>query len=136
MKSNILLKFSIVIIIFISSFSFNVKCTYGLNEKIDNLQSIDRIEKHWWGYRRYISNEQISKITTDIDFIAAEIGFLGEATLPISFLNPLAGIIVSSVLEISSSYYWLVSTYLVKVNKGNGVVIDFNNGLIFRIKPL
>ncbi len=96
-------------------------------------ESADRVEKHWWGYRRYVTNEQVSRISSQFDFLAAELGFVGGISIPISFLNPFAGIFVSSVLELSSSYYWLLSTYVSKINRGNGVIIDFSNGIVFRI---
>ncbi|EIA24003.1 hypothetical protein SFB2_114G0 [Candidatus Arthromitus sp. SFB-2] len=100
------------------------------------MANIDRIEKHWWGYRRYISSDQISKFSTELDLLAAELSLIGGLTTPISFLNPLAGVIVGSMFEITSSYCWLLSTYFIKIDKGNGIIVDFANGFIFRVRAM
>lgn len=136
MNKNFVLNYIMIIVVLVGILSFSNSKVYVFAKEIICCDSTDKIEKHWWGYRRYISNEQISKISTDLDCIAAEIGILGEITLPISFLNPIAGLLLSGILEISSYYYWLVSTYLIKINKGNGVIIDFNNGVIFKITAI
>ena len=136
MKKHHFLNCILFLVVLVSTISFKNREIYVFAQEISQKEYTDRLEKYWWGYRRYISNDQISKISTELDFIAAEVGILGEVTLPISFLNPIAGLLISGILEISSYYYWLVSTYLIKMNKGNGVAIDFNTGIIFRITPL
>ena len=98
--------------------------------------TIDKLEKSWWGYRRYISNEKISIFSEQFDCIAAELSLFGGLSYPISCLNPIAGVLISGALEIASSYYWIIATYIEKVNKGNGVVVYFRNGFIFKIVPL
>lgn len=121
---------------FVVFFVFVLLVNQGIHCYCSSLHTnevVDRIERHWWGYRRYMSNEQVSKFSSKFDFVAAELGFVSGVSIPISFLNPLAGIVVSSILDLSSSYCWLLSTYVSKVNKGNGVIIDFTKGIIFRI---
>lgn len=98
--------------------------------------SEDRLEKYWWGYRRYISNEQVSKFASEFDSIAAELSLFGGLCVPVSFINPVAGVLASGILEIYSSYCWFISTNIVKLNRGNGVIVDFNKGIIFKIKPI
>ncbi len=127
-------KYILFLFIFIGNLSLLHSKTFACEINIE--QTIDRLEKHWWGYRRYVSNDQISRCSTKFDLMAAEFSLAGGLTIPISFLNPIAGLVVSSVLDLSSSYFWLLSTYIQKINKGNGVMIDFSKGIIFKIKPL
>ncbi len=109
--------------------------TYNAYSKSECIH-IDKIERHWWGYRRYISDEEISRFASKFDSLAAELSILGGISTPISFLNPIAGGIASAVFEISSSYCWLISTYFIKINRGKGIMVDFTKGIVFRIKPL
>lgn len=137
MRKYSISKYVLFIFIFLSSFISVDTSVYGLDECIINKIDLgDKIEKHWWGYRRYVSDEQISKFSTQFDFMAAEFSFFGGLVIPISILNPLAGILIGGILEFSSSYCWLLSTYIIKSNKGKGVIIDFNNGIVFRIKGI
>lgn len=130
MFKNVKYFFIITFLIFVFLIYQN---TYCYSQNLYKNETIDRIEKHWWGYRRYMSNEQVEKFSSKFDFVAAELGFVSGISIPISFLNPLAGIVVGSVLDFSSSYFWLLSSYVSKVNRGNGVIIDFTKGFIFRI---
>lgn len=134
MKKYSIAKYVLFIFIFLSCFiSTNIK-VYALDDYVQKIDLGDKIEKHWWGYRRYVSNDQISKFSSQFDSMAAEFSFFGGLVIPISILNPLAGILIGGILEFSSSYCWLLSTYIVKSNKGRGVIIDFSNGVVFRIK--
>lgn len=126
----------IVVIIFICLYSTVYYGGYYAYGSIDNSIQVNRIEKYWWGYRRYLSDEEISKFASIFDSLAAELSLLGGLSTSIIFLNPIAGGIASAVFEISSSYCWLLSTYFVKINNGNGIVIDFTKGIIFRIRAI
>ncbi len=125
----------VFIIICFNFLIFNTKYCYSLQEFKVNF-SEDRLEKHWWGYRRYISNEQISKFSNEFDVMASELSLFGGLCLPVGFVNPIAGVLVSGVLELYSSYFWFISTSIVKCNRGNGVIVDFTKGIIFSIKPI
>lgn len=136
MRRILIVKYVLFIFIFFGVFFTNDVDVYAEDNCTLEVDLGDRIEKHWWGYRRYISNDQIEKFASSLDSIAAEFGFFGRLSVPISFFNPLAGILINGILELSSSYCWLLSTYITKINKGNGVVIDFNKGIVFKIKAI
>lgn len=136
MKNKPLLR-SVIVILCIGLFiDLHIETVYANMNLNENIANIDRIEKHWWGYRRYISSDQISKFSTELDLLAAELSLIGGLTTPISFLNPLAGVIVGSMFEITSYYCWLLSTYFIKIDKGNGIIVDFANGFIFRVRAM
>lgn len=135
MRKNVF-KYILFLVIFIGNLCLLHSKTFAYEINMEKTKIIDRVEKHWWGYRRYVSNDQISKFSTKFDLMAAELSLAGGLTIPISFLNPIAGLVVSSVLDLSSSYCWLLSTCIQKINEGNGVMIDFTNGIIFKIKAL
>lgn len=124
-----IIRFITILIMYFNFFS--VHHCYSLGEV-----NKDRLEKYWWGYRRYISNEQVSKFASEFDSIAAELSLFGGLCVPVSFVNPVAGVLASGVLEIYSSYYWFISTNIVKLNRGKGVIVDFTKGIIFNIKPI
>lgn len=126
----------IVVIIFISIYGTVYNDGHYAYGYTDSTIQENKIEKHWWGYRRYVSDDEISRFVNKFDSLAAELSLLGGLATPISFLNPIAGGIASSIFEISSSYCWLLSTYFVKVNKGKGIVIDFTKGIIFRVRAI
>ena len=136
MSNKIIIKHILFIFICFSSLFLVNTQVYANDTCIHKLEFVDKLEKHWWGYRRYVSNEQILKFSSQFDSMAAEFSFFGGLSFPIGFLTPLAGILISGILELSSSYCWLLSTYMVKINKGNGVIIDFSNGFIFKIKAI
>lgn len=136
MRRNLIAKYVLFIFIYLCSFFVININAYAEDNCIQKINLGDKIEKHWWGYRRYVSDEQITKFSSKLDSIAAEFSFFGRLSVPISFFNPLAGILVNGILELSSSYCWLLSTYIIKINKGNGVTIDFNKGIVFKIKAI
>lgn len=135
-SSKLLLKIIIVILYILVSIKLYTEFTYASENFNKNIINVDKIEKYWWGYRRYMSSDQVCKFSNDFDLLAAEFSLIGGLSTPISFLNPLLGIITSSMLEISSSYCWLLSTYLANVDRGNGIIIDFTNGFIFRVRSI
>lgn len=136
MKNKPLLRNVIVILCIVLFVDLHIKTVYANTNLNRNIVSIDRIEKHWWGYRRYMSSDQIAKFSTELDLLAAELSLIGGLATPISFLNPLAGVIAGSMFEITSSYCWLLSTYFIKIDKGNGIIVDFANGFIFRVSAM
>ncbi|BAK80957.1 hypothetical protein [Candidatus Arthromitus sp. SFB-rat-Yit] len=135
-SSKLLLKIIIFILCILVSIKFHTEFAYANDNFNKNVINVDKIEKYWWGCRRYMSSDQVSKFSNDFDLLAAEFSLIGGLSTPISFLNPLLGIITSSMFEISSSYCWLLSTYLAKVDRGNGIIIDFINGFIFRVRAI
>lgn len=136
MRKILIVKYVLFIFICLGSFFVTNANVYAVDNCIQEINLGDKIEKHWWGYRRYVSDEQITKFSSKLDSIAAEFSFFGRLSVPIGFFNPLAGILINGILELSSSYCWLLSTYIIKINRGNGVIIDFNNGIVFKIKAI
>ena len=104
MSNKIIIKHILFIFICFSSLFLVNTQVYANDTCIHKLEFVDKLEKHWWGYRRYVSNEQILKFSSQFDSMAAEFSFFGGLSFPIGFLNPLAGILISGILELSSSY--------------------------------
>ena len=85
MKNKPLLR-SVIVILCIGLFiDLHIETVYANMNLNENIANIDRIEKHWWGYRRYISSDQISKFSTELDLLATELSLIGGLTTPISF---------------------------------------------------
>lgn len=128
-------KFLIKIVVLISLFFMILVCNSVVVYSKENIQ-MDRLEEYWWGCRRYISSENIIEFSNKLDLMAAEYSILGGATIPIHFINPTFGILIGSIFELSSAYCWLLSTKLLQIDEGRGVIIEMSKGLFFRIKKI